>query len=179
MSQNNKKNLLDIYHRVIKGKVIVRYDTSAEVYYGNALSDKAGEKLTKWYLKNIGAGATFEKNFRLVEIAENERVWWVDIVDNEFEEKVADWIYDEEGNTLLCYPDPREFDKILLEIDRKHGWNEWHEPPHGTVAIDKDNLVIKLPKNIGDILHLKSQDQLDVLIDGKNIILKQCIHKGE
>ncbi|HID28017.1 MAG TPA: hypothetical protein EYP22_09445 [Methanosarcinales archaeon] len=72
-------------------------------------------------MENIGIGATFEKNIRLVELENGKRVWWADIVDNEFEEKVADWIFDEDGNTLL--------DNILEKIDKSHGWNKWHEPP--------------------------------------------------
>lgn len=59
-------------------------------------------------------------------------------VDNDFEEKVADGIFDEEGNTLLCYPDPSEFDRILIEIDRKHGLDEYGEPIKKEIKTKKE-----------------------------------------
>ncbi|MFQ6119525.1 MAG: hypothetical protein ACE5KE_06535, partial [Methanosarcinales archaeon] len=70
-------------------------------------------------------------------------VWWAEIVDNDFEEKVADWIFDEEGNTLLCYPDPKEFDRILIEIDRKHGLDEFGEPIKKKILPPKEGRGLK------------------------------------
>ncbi|MFQ6119795.1 MAG: hypothetical protein ACE5KE_07900 [Methanosarcinales archaeon] len=79
-------------------------------------------------MHTVGIGATFENNIKLVELENGKKVWWAEIVDNEWEEKVADWIFDENGNTLLCYPDPMEFDRLLDRILRKHGYDEFHRP---------------------------------------------------
>lgn len=157
---------LDIYHQVFNGKIIKKYKSNADLHFSGDISKSAGKKKTRWYLDNIGAGATFEKNIRLVELENGKRVWWVDIVDNEFEEKVADWIFDEYGNTLLCYPDPKEFDKILLEIDKKHGWNEWHEPPPKTQVIlnEKGEFLLKIPKEIAQKMPLNPKDKVHIWI---------------
>ncbi|MFQ6055310.1 MAG: hypothetical protein ACE5KT_08570 [Methanosarcinales archaeon] len=120
---------VDILTKVSNSKIIKIYPNEVEASDDGALSNKAMYNINEYYLHTIGIGATFEKNIRLVELENGKRVWWADIVDNEFEEKVADWIFDEEGNTLLCYPDPSEFDNILEKIDESHGWNKWHEPP--------------------------------------------------
>ncbi|MFQ6062276.1 MAG: hypothetical protein ACE5J9_03765 [Methanosarcinales archaeon] len=110
------------------GRVLHEYTRRIDAYDDNLLSKEALENMGKWYMDNIGAGATFEKCFRYIELANGDRIWWAEIVDNEWEEKVADWIFDENGKNLLCYPDPSEFDRILIEIDRKHGFDEWHRP---------------------------------------------------
>ncbi|HID26792.1 MAG TPA: hypothetical protein EYP22_02960 [Methanosarcinales archaeon] len=118
----------DLLSEIKYGKALKKYEEYNDLIDFGVLTSKALKKNAKWYMKNIGAGATFRKNARLVEIENGKRIWWVDIVDNDFEEKVADWIFDEEGNTLLCYPDPKEFKRILIEIDRRHGLDEWGEP---------------------------------------------------
>ncbi|MFQ6056876.1 MAG: hypothetical protein ACE5J3_12945, partial [Methanosarcinales archaeon] len=117
-----------ILEKVKKGKIIECYESILEISDWGLITDHARRKTSKWIMKNLGVGALHETNVRLVELENGKKVWWAEIVDNEWEEKVADWIFDENGKTLLCYPDPREFDRILIELDRKHGYDEFHRP---------------------------------------------------
>ncbi|MFQ6055749.1 MAG: hypothetical protein ACE5KT_08475 [Methanosarcinales archaeon] len=123
--KNNSKDLFDI---VKKSKILKSYEEYDDLVDLGLIDYDARQNLGKWYMHKVGIGATFEKNIKLVELENGNKVWWAEIVDNEWEEKVADWIFDENGNTLLCYPDPKEFKRILIEIDRKHGFDEWHRP---------------------------------------------------
>ena len=124
----NSKNHINLLYSVAKGKIIETFSTVAELFDYGIIDYEILHKLSKWCMNNIGIGATFNRKVRLVELPNGKRVWLAEIVDNDFEEKVADWIFDENGNTLLCYPDPKEFDRILIEIDRKHGLDEFGEP---------------------------------------------------
>ncbi|MFQ6063353.1 MAG: hypothetical protein ACE5KT_04170 [Methanosarcinales archaeon] len=113
---------------VKNGKILKTYDSILDMSDWELIDCEVRSNIGKWCMKNMGAGALHERKVRLVELENGKKVWWAEIADNEWHEKVADWIFDENGNTLLCYPKPSEFNEILIEIDIKHGFDDLHRP---------------------------------------------------
>ncbi|MFQ6057222.1 MAG: hypothetical protein ACE5KT_01755 [Methanosarcinales archaeon] len=162
---------LYIYYQVVNGRIIESYENMSEVYEAGVIDDESGKKLTKWYMDNVGIGAIFEKNIRLVELANGEHVWWVDLVDNDFEDHVADWIFDEKGNTLFCHPNPKEFSEILIKIDRKHGLDEWGK------YYDKKEIPIRLVKEYCPTCKNEStmKEIIEEFADGTDIYVRVTV----